>query len=176
MKLIRATCESDWELARKILLQAIEFLDQAGKSLWQKDQAEISALKRNYKLEELYFFGAKGEIYGMLFIQHKDLDFWSEIKEDNSLYIHKLAVLPKYKGFGYGYRAIDLVKELAELNNKKYIRLDCDCRQGLISFYEKYGFSLVSKSVLGKYQVVKYELEIANKSLQHQSLRSLDGF
>ncbi len=145
MKLILAKLESDWDVAKEILLQVIENLDKNGKSLWQKSQVEVIELKKHYKLEDLYFLCSDSEVYGMLFIQQQDLVFWPEIKTNESYFIHKLAVLPKYKGRSYGYKTIDLVQELAKLNNIKYLRLDCDHRPELVSFYENYGFSFVSK-------------------------------
>lgn len=160
MKLIRAEFEGDWELAKEVLLQVIENLDRNKKSLWTVQQADIVELKRHYRLEELYFLRSENEIYGMVFIQHKDVLFWPEIETEDSYFVHKLAVLPQYKGQDYGYKILDFILEIARINKINYVRLDCDPRPELISFYENYGFSFVSNIWVGVHPVAKFELLI----------------
>ncbi len=158
MKLLSAKSENDWKLASEILLSVIQYLELNKKSLWKYKQADVDNLKSLYKLEELYFFGSEGDIYGMVFLQREDPLFWPEINSNESFFIHKLAVLPRYKGMGYGYKILDSVLKLARKKKIKYLRLDCDPRPGLTSYYESYGFSFVSNFMVGEFPVVKYEL------------------
>lgn len=158
MKLISAKSEDDWMIASDILLNVIDHLNKMGKSLWNYRQADTAHLKEAYKLNELYFYRSENEIYGMVFIQNADPLFWPEVVPNESYFMHKLAVLPKFKGKGFGYKILDSVLELARTNGVKYVRLDCDPRAELTSYYQSYGFTFVSKAVVSGFPVVKYEL------------------
>ena len=98
MNLICAKSENDWVIARDILLQVIEHLNKNGKKLWSYKQAEIADLKSRYRLEELFFLSSENEVCGMVFIQNIDPIFWSEIEIGESYFLHKLAVLPRFRG------------------------------------------------------------------------------
>jgi GNAT superfamily N-acetyltransferase len=158
MQLTRAKIENGWKLAEQILLQVIDHLDENGKSLWHKSQVAESALKKLYQLDELYFLRSESEAYGMAFIQCQDSVVWPEIQEEDAYYLHKLAVLPKYRGCSYGYKIIDAALNLARLHGLRYLRLDCDPRPELMAFYEAYGFVFVSVISTEQCQVVKYEI------------------
>lgn len=158
MKLISATSEDDWVIASDILLDVIHHLNKTGKSLWAYHQADTAHLKETYKLNELHFFRSENEIFGMLFIQQTDPVFWPEVAPHESYFVHKLAVLPQFKGKGFGYKILNSVLELARINGMKYVRLDCDPRAELTSYYQNYGFTFVSNATVNGLPVVKYEL------------------
>lgn len=177
MNLICAKSENDWVIARDILLQVIEHLNKNGKKLWSYKQAEIADLKSRYRLEELFFLSSENEVCGMVFIQNIDPIFWSEIEIGESYFLHKLAVLPRFRGLGYGYRILDLAVNLATLNGIKYLRLDCDPRPELISYYENYGFFVVSRVFVGGLPTVKFELLTSRCSITPAALPlPLDSF
>ncbi|HRH77919.1 MAG TPA: GNAT family N-acetyltransferase [Cellvibrionaceae bacterium] len=160
MKLISAKSEEDWVVASDILLDVIHHLNNTGKSLWTYHQADTAHLKETYELNELHFFRSEHEIYGMLFIQNNDHLFWPEVPPNESYFIHKLAILPKFKGKGFGYKILNSVVDLACTNGVKYVRLDCDPRAKLTSYYQNFGFTYVSSATVNGFPVVKYELLI----------------
>ncbi|WP_323815549.1 GNAT family N-acetyltransferase [Cellvibrio sp. NN19] len=158
MKLIQAKSKEDWATASEILKKVIERLDNHGKSLWSSDQVDPAHLQKQYKLDELHFFSSENGVIGMLFIQKDDPLFWPEVFPYESYFIHKLAVLPQFMGKGYGHRILDAALELARANRVKYVRLDCDPRVELTSFYQNYGFTFVANTIVNEFPVVKYEL------------------
>ena len=57
------------------------------------------------------------------------------------LMIHKIYILPSAQGFGIGTKFLNLLSEIATLNNNSQLRLKVYFKNyKAISFYEKYGF------------------------------------
>ncbi len=160
MKLICANREEDWLIASNILLDVIHHLNQTGKPLWAKYQADTAHLKGTYNLNELHFLRSEDVNFGMLFIQKTDPLFWPEVQPNKSYFLHKLAVLPQFKGRGLGYKILNSVVDLARINGVSYVRLDCDPRTELTSYYQNFGFTFVSNTTANGIPVVKYELLI----------------
>ncbi len=158
MKLRRAQFESDWNLANEILTAVVHKLDQIGKSLWSESQISVQGLKDSYKLEQLYFFEENEKLLGVVFLQMEDLEFWPEILDGDSLFFHKLAIHPDYIGQRKGVIALRLIIDHARKRGLKWVRLDCDDRKELNTFYQSAGFSYVSTKQIDRFQVVKYQL------------------
>jgi len=82
-------------------------------------------------------------------IAFKDELIWADRTKDPSLYIHRIAAAPKYRGR-------NLVKELINWANAfgkglrlEYIRMDTvGLNKGLISHYQKFGFEFLGTRTL----------------------------
>ncbi len=159
MEIVQSNKHDDWNMASSILGEVIDWLDSEKKSLWSHEQVSVKRLQNSYKLTELYFFKFGREIVGLVFIQTHDPLFWPEMNGSDSIYIHKLCLLRAFKGRKYGYKAIDLIKKLGANMGRKYMRLDCDVRDDLLSFYKGNGFRFVDyRNVLG-FDVARFEIE-----------------
>lgn len=124
-----------------------------GFGLWVETQVEVSELKKCYKLDELYFARKDGQVVGLVFLQEHDDKFWLEMMVGESLFFHKLAVLPEFRGRDLGYEIIERIVEDA-INRG----LDCDNRPQLRRFYERYGFEMVDQKIIDTFNVVRYQL------------------
>ncbi|MEO0733634.1 MAG: GNAT family N-acetyltransferase [Bacteroidota bacterium] len=59
--------------------------------------------------------------------------------------IHKLYLLPKTQGKGYGRALIDKVATIARNAGQQYLRLDVNYKNKAIGFYEHYGFRKIKR-------------------------------
>ncbi|WP_165967132.1 GNAT family N-acetyltransferase [Jeotgalibacillus sp. S-D1] len=77
-----------------------------------------------------------------------DLSLWGE-NNDQTFYLHRVAVIPSYMGHSIGNKIMEYVEELAMEENVPAIRLDCSMdNKKLNTFYEMNGYSKI-KSING---------------------------
>lgn len=164
MYLIQASNQNDWSVASSLLQQVALYLDSRKKGLWSQKQVDESELRKNYKLNELFFLTDSSNILGMVFIQESDPLFWPEVEDNESIFLHKLAVLPSYKGRGFGRCIIELSIDIARQRGLNWVRLDCDVRPELTKYYENHGFSLVNFVKIGNFEVARFELFLSSIS------------
>lgn len=71
-----------------------------------------------------------------------DIHIWGEDHTSNSLYLHRIAVLPSYMGSGLGSRILSWIE--ANANDYEFIKLDCVSENlKLNNFYKENEFELV---------------------------------
>ncbi len=73
-----------------------------------------------------------------------DPQIWEEKNNDPSIYIHRIATNPDFRGLNLVGQIVEWAKKYALDNNKKFIRMDTvgDNPQ-LISYYSKCGFDFL---------------------------------
>ncbi len=73
-----------------------------------------------------------------------DPQIWEERNEDPSVYIHRIATNPDFRGQNLVGEIVEWVKVYAKENQKQYIRMDTvGDNQGLINYYTKCGFDFL---------------------------------
>ncbi|TAG31331.1 MAG: GNAT family N-acetyltransferase [Sphingobacteriia bacterium] len=73
-----------------------------------------------------------------------DPQIWEERNEDPSVYIHRIATNPDFRGQNLVGKIVEWVKIYAKENNKRFIRMDTvGDNQGLINYYTKCGFDFL---------------------------------
>jgi len=78
-----------------------------------------------------------------------DPQIWGEQNKDPSVYIHRIATNPDYRGHHFVMEIVKWAKGYAKENNKKYIRMDTvGNNPKLIAHYEKCGFNFLGLSKL----------------------------
>ena len=69
---------------------------------------------------------------------------WEEKDKDPSVYIHRIATDPKYRGNNFVVTIVEWAKDYAKENNKNFIRLDTvGENKGLINYYQECGFNFL---------------------------------
>jgi ribosomal protein S18 acetylase RimI-like enzyme len=77
-------------------------------------------------------------------ITFEDPFIWEEKNIDPSIYIHRIATNPKFRGHNFVKRIVEWAKPFAIKNNKQFIRLDtCGNNAGLIKHYTDNGFTFL---------------------------------
>lgn len=82
-----------------------------------------------------------GQIACVWVTTFSDPQIWEEKNADPSVYIHRIATNPDFRGQNLVGKIIAWAKEHAVENNKMYVRLDTVGENtGLIKHYQKFGF------------------------------------
>ena len=73
-----------------------------------------------------------------------DPEIWEERNIDPSVYIHRIATNPDFRGQNLVEQIVTWVKVFAKENNKRFVRMDTvGNNQGLINHYTKCGFDFL---------------------------------
>ncbi len=74
---------------------------------------------------------------------------WEEKNRDPSLYIHRIATHPNFRGNHFVLDIIAWTRNIAIKNNKKFIRMDiAGNNKKLASYYTKCGFTFLGSNIL----------------------------
>ncbi len=96
------------------------------------------AENRQWKIE------INGKIACVWATTFSDPQIWEERNEDPSVYIHRIATNPDFRGQNLVGQIVEWVKIYAVENQKAYIRMDTvGDNPGLINYYTKCGFDFL---------------------------------
>jgi GNAT superfamily N-acetyltransferase len=173
MDIAKATKSSDWTNASEILCRVVDRLAHLGRHLWTMDQVSMQGLKESYSLEDLHFLMLNDRRIGVVFLQESDSMFWPEINENDSLFVHKLALDPTFQGKGNGIIAVSKVLRAADARGLSWLRLDCDDRSELHCFYQQCGFDFVDLKEMPNFKVARYQLLTSTGKRRQKAARLL---
>lgn len=109
------------------------------RSLVEKEISE----GRQYKIVE------NNDVACIWAVTFSDKEIWEEEDNDISVYIHRIATNPKFRGNGYVAKIVDWAKQFAEENQKKFIRMDTvGENKRLIVHYTANGFDFLGMKKL----------------------------
>lgn len=75
-------------------------------------------------------------------VAFSDAQIWENSKNEASIYIHRIATNPEFRGNNFVQAIVDWSKKYAKQQNKQFIRMDtCGKNDRLISHYENCGFN-----------------------------------
>ena len=126
---------------------AIEYQKRNGYELWPQFRKALIeteiAEKRHWKIMD-------GETIVCIFsILYNDPIIWEEKDKEPSVYLHRIAINPSYKGKGIMKEIKSWVLQYAKENNKKYVRLDTwGNNESLKKYYVNCGFNYIDQKQL----------------------------
>ena len=127
--------------AIKVIREVTKWLIYIEKPLWKLEDITKEKLLKDCKEEEFHVIKVDNDVAGAMILKWNDPFFWSNIKQGQSGFIHKLSVRRKYSGTGISEKMIEYAAEECRRRNVDFLRLDCaGDRKELCSFYEKIGF------------------------------------
>lgn len=104
---------------------------------------------------------SEGVIVGVVKVQSSDPRFWPDIAGDDSLFLHRLAVIPSFAGKGVSRVLIGCVIDEARRQGRRYVRLDCAAdRPKLRAVYERAGFRHHSDVHVDGFHLSRYQHEL----------------
>lgn len=77
-------------------------------------------------------------------ITYSDPQIWENSDDESSIFIHRIATNPEFRGHNFVKKIVAWAKELAKAQHKKYIRMDtCGHNKRLITYYKSCGFDFL---------------------------------
>ncbi|UGU15858.1 GNAT family N-acetyltransferase [Sinomicrobium kalidii] len=77
-------------------------------------------------------------------ITYRDPQIWDDNGEDSSIYIHRIATNPDFRGNNFVKIIVEWAGKFAKAQRKQFIRMDtCGENEKLINHYKKCGFSFL---------------------------------
>ena len=158
---VRPARPSDVPDVAAVLGAAADALRRRGQALWSAREVSEAAILPSVE-QGLYHLGwVDGEPVGVFRLQWEDPDFWPEVAEGCSAYLHKLAVLPARQGSGVAQALLGHACQLARRGGRQFLRLDCmGGRPSLSAVYEKFGFRRHSPVRLGGVVFNRFEMDL----------------
>lgn len=158
---IRKATINDLLVASDILNEAASWLKQKNMPLWDKREVSPEALRQDVESGLFYVAFVENAPAGVVKFQLEDLMFWSDVPQEDSAFIHRLAIRRCFAGSNVSAELVKwAVKQSRDLG-KRFLRLDCAAeRLRLRKVYEKFGFRHHSDCQVGPYFVARYEYEV----------------
>jgi GNAT superfamily N-acetyltransferase len=145
------------EIFSKVLIEVSEWLGSIGQLMWKVSDLSSQKLLERYSMEEMRLCYDDSNLIGVYVIQWYDPLFWSELKKDESGYLHKLAVCREYSGKGYGRKLIHSAEQLCKERGIEWLRLNCGTfRPRLRNFYESTGFKMLDRVFVDNRDQIRY--------------------
>ncbi len=111
-------------------------------NLWPKFEAALIQTEVNEKRQFKLLIDNK--IACVWAITYSDPQIWEEQDNDFSIYIHRIATNPAFRGNDLVTKIVDWCTAFAKSKNKQFIRLDtCGKNEKLIQHYTKCGFDFL---------------------------------
>ncbi|HTB31609.1 MAG TPA: GNAT family N-acetyltransferase [Bacteroidia bacterium] len=141
--------EQDTGTIFELYRSATEYQLANGYNLWKEFDPELIATeireKRHWKII------IDGSVACIFSIFYSDPLLWGELDNNHSIYIHRIATNPVFKGKGMTNLIIDWVKSHAKETGRKFIRIDTWAdNKNLSAYYIKCGFHVVGHRQLDK--------------------------
>jgi GNAT superfamily N-acetyltransferase len=172
---IRQAAADDTYIVSGILLEAAQWLRREGLGMWRDDEVVPDSIFGDVS-QGLFFLAEDGaEAIGTLKFQCSDTVFWPDVPQDESAFIHRVAVRRRFSGGGVSSVLLAWAAERAHRLGRRYLRLDCDVsRPRLRAVYEHFGFTHHSDRHVGPYFVSRYELPLPRPGPNHAMERTAD--
>ena len=158
---IRQAAPSDTKVVIEVLCEAARWLEQKGLALWRDE--ELLPMHVSADVDAGLFFMAEsdGEVAGVVRFQLADEQFWPDVQQTESAFLHRLAVRRRFAGGEISSALLRWAIERTRSLDRKYLRLDCEAsRPKLRRIYERFGFVHHSDRQVGPYLVSRYEYKI----------------
>ncbi len=126
--MIRKAEGTDIETIFSITKACAKAMSAKGIYQWNEHYPNKKAFENDIKRNELYVLEYAGEVKGGIVISTLMDEEYIPIKwgtkNENNIYIHRLAIHPKYQGLGYAQQLMDFAEHYAIENSYSSIRLD----------------------------------------------------
>jgi ribosomal protein S18 acetylase RimI-like enzyme len=160
IKIINTTQE-DLSTIFWLFEKAIESQRKKGYIVW--DTIDKPAVKKDIENNLQYKMVNGNDIICIFSIQHNDPFIWRNRDQNDSIYLHRIVVNPKFKGQRQFEKVLNWVNQFARQNNLKFIRMDTWAdNDKIIDYYKSFGFEFVENYQTGD----EPELPIQNRNLK----------
>jgi GNAT superfamily N-acetyltransferase len=160
-----------------MLREAAHWVDALGVVMWEEGELDSARIDREVAAGQ-FFIAEVGPAEaalragsvrlqpdrvpaGAIRFQLSDQQFWPDLPDEDSAFVHRLVVRRAFKGQGVSTALLEWSVARARSLGKRFLRLDCDAqRTRLRELYERFGFGVHSYRQVGSYYVARYELPL----------------
>lgn len=136
------TDKADLPFAYHLFEEAIAFQKRHGYIVWKG--YDKNALINDVENGLQYKIVQEGEIIGVFSVCYTDKIIWREKDQGDSIFIHRMAINPKYRDQGQFSRVMKWAIHHAKKRGLNYIRIDTwRDNPKLMAYYQKFGFDFV---------------------------------
>lgn len=125
---INKASEQDLEQLLSIVKSCGQNLIEQGIFQWNEEYPKKEDLLEDIELQELWKLEDGNKIVGLIVLTKIEDSAYQHVKwltkNNNNLYIHRLAVHPNFQGKGYAQKLMDFAEKFARENGYNSIRLD----------------------------------------------------
>jgi ribosomal protein S18 acetylase RimI-like enzyme len=112
---------------------------------WNDKYPNIETFKKDIINKDLYVLVTENEILGCVSITFEMDDFYKKIdwisNTNKNIYVHRLAIHPKYQGLGYAKKMMSFIENMGVENMCESIRLDTfSMNEKNNNFYSRLGY------------------------------------
>jgi GNAT superfamily N-acetyltransferase len=162
---IRQAARQDVDVVSDILSEAAAWLEQSGMPLWRQDELQPKNISAEVRAALFFLAECDGEPAGTIKYQLEDKLFWPDLPQDDSAFVHRLAVKRRFAGGEVSSALLLWAIARTDALGRRYLRLDCEAsRPRLQALYERMGFRFHSNRQVGSYYVARYEFDITTIS------------
>jgi GNAT superfamily N-acetyltransferase len=158
---IRQATSADVDTVSSVLLEAANWLKECHMEMWRANELHPERIAKDVREGSFFLCERMGEPAGTIKFQLSDVEFWPDVPEDESAFIHRLAVRRRFAGGVVSTALLSWAVERTASLGRPYLRLDCEAsRQRLRAVYERFGFQHHSDRQVGPYLVARYEFTL----------------
>ena len=131
---------SDIDAIFELYDDATAFQEKVGTNSWKG--FERTMIEEEIAAQRHLIIREENQISATFVLAFSDPIIWKEADKDPSVYIHRIATHPDFRGRNYVQKIVNWTIEYAKENNKKHVRLDTTSgNERLNHYYIKCGFT-----------------------------------
>ena len=145
MKLIKKVQKIDLNQLLNITKSCAKYMIENNIYQWNEHYPSKEIFEKDIELNQIWKLEIDNEIVGIIVLSEIEDDEYKNVRwlteNNNNLYIHRLAVHPKFQGEGYAQKLMNFAENFAKENKYSSIRLDTFSQNTRNQkFYEKRGY------------------------------------
>jgi GNAT superfamily N-acetyltransferase len=162
---IRQATAQDIDAMAEILEEAVRWLEEQGMPMWRQDELLPSHIVADVDSGQFFLAECDGVPAGAIRFQLEDRLFWPDLPQDDSAFVHRLAVRRRFAGGEVSSALFLWAIARTHTLGRRFLRLDCEVsRARLRAVYERIGFRFHSNKQVGPYFVARYEYDVTEIS------------
>ena len=145
----------------EILGEAARWLEEQGMPMWRQDELQPNRIVADVDSGQFFLAECDALPAGTIRFQLEDRLFWPDVPQDDSAFVHRLAVRRRFAGGEVSSALLLWAIARTHALGLRYLRLDCEAsRTRLRAVYERVGFRFHSNKQVGPYFVARYEYDV----------------
>ena len=158
---IRQANLQDIDAVAEILKEVAGWLEERGMPMWRQDELQPIRIVADVDSGQFFLAECDGVPAGTIRFQLEDRLFWPDVPQDDSAFVHRLAVRRRFAGGEVSSALLLWAIARTHALGRRYLRLDCEAsRARLRAIYECIGFRFHSDKQVGPYFVARYEYDV----------------